>query len=240
MFSTCGATMARNVDSLEGLFPRNSLACLFKHFADCSKAKSKGLPCSCDGIHPMDAYKACGEQLIRLKSIAVPSVLDYCPDLCLILVCRLRPEGDAIRPITELHSLDVPDTRTYLTFTIQMQLPNLREADVIEKLHERSEGLPMHLDRMLKSLKVSSLASVLEAEMQGVSAGDTMLKATSKAARFMPFRALPQSQDKGSQRSFSPSRKVIIRIAVWRNARNRLNPSLLCQRSRSFPKTLFS
>ncbi len=116
---------ARNVDSLEGLFPQQ-FGMPLQTFCRLL-GQVQGAFLVLDGIHP---DLACGEQLIRLKSIAT-AVLDYCPDLCLILVCRLRPEGDAIRPI-ELHSLDVPDTRTYLIHHPDAT-SELREAETSSK-----------------------------------------------------------------------------------------------------------
>lgn len=58
----------------------------------------------------------------------------------------------------------------------------------------------MHLDRMLKALKVASLASVLDAEMDGFVGGDRLYEQTPKAL-IHAVSALTSSTDRRSQRS---------------------------------------
>lgn len=76
---------------------------------------------------------------------------------------------------------------------------HITDADAIEKLHERSEGLPMHIDRMLKALKVTSLPTVLEAELEASSLAigdETPLGLVHAVSQLL------NSEDKRSKRSF--------------------------------------
>ena len=147
-----------------------------------------------DDIHP----ELCtGQNLHILKRIA-SAIIDFCPGLSAIFISRTPPDNGYF-PLVELKPLDIPDVRTYI-----MHHPDattsLRDTDVIEKLHERSDGLPMHLDRMLRSLKVSSLESVLDAEMELPSTIES-IAATVPKALVHAVTSLAKSNDKLSRRS---------------------------------------
>lgn len=125
------------------------------------------------------------------------AMLDYCPKLKVIFVSRSISE-DGQLPIVHLQPLDVPDVRLYVSAHPDFQ-DFLAQPDIIERLHEQSDGLPMHIDRMLKALKVSSVNSVLgpKAEREeGVT--DREISKTLQEA----VLSLSRSTDKGSQRSF--------------------------------------
>ncbi len=164
---------AGDIDTFEALFPQQ---CGMPLQAFCGLlAVLKRAFLVLDGIHPA----LCGgEQLSRFKRIT-GAILDYCPELRLVIFSRLLVENDGF-PSLELRPLDVPDVRTYLMHHPDAT-PTLREADAVEKLHEQSGGLPMHIDRMLQALKISSLASVLEAEMEGASSVENLPESTPKA-----------------------------------------------------------
>lgn len=148
-----------------------------------------------DGIHPSFSS---GNNLRKLFQITM-AILDYCPELRIVIVSRTSP-ANVDFPLVELLPLEVPDVRTYL-----LQHPDasqgLCDPDVIDKLHERSDGLPMHLDRMLRSLKVSSLESVLDAEMEGPPEKE-LLSETVPKALVHAVSTLAKSADKRSKRSF--------------------------------------
>lgn len=147
-----------------------------------------------DGIHP---ELASGKKLAGLKQ-KIKVILDYCQELRLVFVCRLQPDDTSI-PSLVLYPLDVLDTRTYL-----MHHPDassqLIDADTVEKLYAESEGLPMHLDRMLKALRVSSLASVLQAEQELAAGVDPTSPNIPKALRHA-VASLIKSKDARSERS---------------------------------------
>lgn len=147
-----------------------------------------------DGIHPSLTAEENLQKLLNITS----AILDYCPDLHLVIVSRIPPVKTDF-PVVELHSLDVPDVRTYLLHHPD-STPGLCDPDIIDKLHERSDGLPMHLDRMLRSLKVSSLESVLDAEMEGPSEKESLSEDVPKAL-VHAVNSLVKSVDKRSKRS---------------------------------------
>jgi tetratricopeptide (TPR) repeat protein len=138
-----------------------------------------------------------GEDRARLKRI-ISAILDYCPSLRVIATSRTSPHEQDL-PLVELKSLEPPDVRTYLLHHPETPA-GLCEADTIEKLHERSGGLPMHLDRMIRALKVSSLESVLEAELE-FSRTDNSAEDVPKAL-VQAVTSLDSSPDRKVQRSF--------------------------------------
>lgn len=113
-----------------------------------------------DSIHPSLSG---GEGLRSLQRLA-GAIRDYCPNLYLVLASRVQCEGAVISSV-ELHPMEVPDVRTYLLYHPDAT-EELRRPETIERLYERSEGLPMHVDRLLAELKVSSLAAVLEGDLE--------------------------------------------------------------------------
>lgn len=184
---------AADVDALEALFPQQ-FGMPLQTF--CALVGSlSGCFLVLDALHP----ELCKEgNLHRIKQIA-NAVTDYCQNLRLIFISRLPPEVDVFQ-LVQLRSLEVPDVRTYLKYHPDAAA-GLCEPDVVEELHEQSDGLPMHLDRMLRALKVSSLASVLEAERGGVAAPQGLPETTPKAI-VHAISALASSLDKRSRRSF--------------------------------------
>lgn len=147
-----------------------------------------------DGIHPSLSTE---ENLLKLQQV-ISAILDYCPELHVVIVSRTPPVKVDF-PLIELHSLDVPDVRTYLLHHPDAT-PGLCDPDIIDKLHERSDGLPMHLDRMLRSLKVSSLESVLDAEMEGPAENGSLSESVPQAL-VHAVNTLVRSVDKRSKRS---------------------------------------
>jgi hypothetical protein len=147
---------ATDIDSLLALFPQQFGMPLQ---AFCGYAAAiPNVFLLLDGIHP----ELCsGESLSLLRKIAL-AIIDYSPDMRVILSARIVPVRSEI-PVLELHSLEVPDVRTYLLY--HPDGSDVRDPDLIDKLHERSGGLPMHLDRLLKAMKVGSPDLVFEAEL---------------------------------------------------------------------------
>ena len=118
---------ASNIDALEALFPQQ---CGMPLQAFCGfLAALKGAFLVLDEI---DTAICRGEQLMRLNRITT-AILDYCPDLRLILLSRLLPDN-CIFSSLELRPLEVPDVRTYLLHHPDAA-PELVEADTVEALH---------------------------------------------------------------------------------------------------------
>ena len=78
------------------------------------------------------------------------SFLDYCPSLHIVLTARYSPQWDV--PVVELRALELPDVRTYVQHH-PTGGDSLIDVETIEILHRRSAGLPVHLDRLLDSLR---------------------------------------------------------------------------------------
>ncbi len=78
------------------------------------------------------------------------SFLDYCPSLHIVLTARYSPQWDV--PVVELRALELPDVRTYVQHH-PTGGDSLTDVETIEILHRCSAGLPVHLDRLLDSLR---------------------------------------------------------------------------------------
>lgn len=148
---------ASDCETLQALFPQQFGMSLQAFCAYAMPLKSAFLVL--DGLPPCLSR---GDDLEELRRI-IGAIIDYCPELGVVVISRICPTETDYQVI-KLSPLEVPDVRTYLSNHPDAS-HELTEPDVIDKLHERSDGLPMHLDRMLKALKVSSLDSVLEAEL---------------------------------------------------------------------------
>lgn len=183
---------ATSTDDIEALFLQQFGMALQKF---CFFASSHRAPfLLLDGIHP---DLSGGPALMALGRLAT-AVLDYCPHLRIIYICGSRPSLDTCA-IVELRPLDAPDSRTYV-----LNHPDasayLHNAEIIERLHERSEGLPMHLDRMLRELKVSSLAAIVEGDIERNIPGE-LIEPTPRAL-IHAVKELEDSDDKNIKRSF--------------------------------------
>jgi tetratricopeptide (TPR) repeat protein len=149
---------ATDINSLESLFPQQ-----FAYPVQTFCRFVGSLPAAfliLDAVHPA---LCAGEPLTAFRRFA-DAIAEYCPQLRLVVTSGSFPENTGC-PTIQLHPLDVPDLRTYLTHHPDAT-PEIREPDIIEQLHERAEGLPMHVDRLIKAMRVSSPPSVLEADRE--------------------------------------------------------------------------
>ena len=80
------------------------------------------------------------------------SFLDYCPSLHIVLTARYSPQWDVHLALVELRALELPDVRTYVQHHAAGG-DSLTDVETIEILYRRSAGLPVHLDRLLESLR---------------------------------------------------------------------------------------
>ncbi|HWE93017.1 MAG TPA: metallophosphoesterase [Tepidisphaeraceae bacterium] len=116
-----------------------------------------------DWIHP---DLSSGIKFRRLQNIA-NAILDSCPKLAIAITSRNRPDHSPF-PVIEIGPLEEPDARTYLMHNSTAS-DQIQDPDTVAKLFELSEGLPMHLDRLVKDLRVSSLEAIVEAEAERIS-----------------------------------------------------------------------
>ena len=90
------------------------------------------------------------------------SFIDYCPSLHIVLTARYSPQWDV--PLVELGALELPDVRTYIQHHATGG-DSLTDVETIEILHRRSGGLPVHLDRLLESLRYVGREELAEFEL---------------------------------------------------------------------------
>lgn len=86
-------------------------------------------------------------------------LLDFCPTLSIILSTRLAPKNPSYDVIT-LCALEIPDTKLYIQ-NHEIKSEELNDPSIIESIHLKSDGLPMHLDMIIEQLQVSSLYEIL-------------------------------------------------------------------------------
>jgi hypothetical protein len=182
---------ASDIDRFEALFPQQFGMPLQAFCAVVGQLK--GCFLLLDEIHPQ---LCSGDNFQRLSKI-INAIIDYCPELRVLLVSRLKPDETKFS-VVEVRPLDIPDVRAYVTYHPEATV-ELREPDVIERLYQHSDGLPMHLDRILKALKVSSLASVLDADLEAPFGG--VPEETSKALAHA-VSGLVKSEERRTKRSF--------------------------------------
>ncbi len=127
------------------------------------------------------------------------STLDYCPDLCVIVTTRQKPQGSLFTPVT-LQPLDTLAAKTYLNTHPQSASP-IDDPDVIERIENWSGGLPMHLDRLLELLPASSLSAILDEEIDYVPATPELLEPIPRALQ-NAVAHLAGSGNEYSRRSF--------------------------------------
>lgn len=147
---------AQDIDAFERLFPQQ-FAMSLQSF--CAMAAAVGVSfLLLDEVHP----EICRGKDFSAFDRITQAIADFCPRIGIIVASRVSPDAEVF-PIVRLRPLDAPDVKVYLSHHPEIGASVL-DADTIEKLHDRSEGLPRHLDRILEALRVSSLTSVLNTE----------------------------------------------------------------------------
>jgi len=94
----------------------------------------------------------------KTESLLRP-LLDFCPTLSIVLATRQEPKVP-LYDVVSLNALEIPDTKLYIQ-KHDLAGEDLKDPAVIETIHLKSDGLPMHLDRIIEQLQVSSLHEVL-------------------------------------------------------------------------------
>jgi hypothetical protein len=126
----------------------------------------------------------------------IQSILDYCPQIRVVLTTRSVP---ATRfPFVGLKALELPEVRTYVIHHAGGG-EKFAGPDAIDTLYRRSAGLPIHLDRLLESLRYITLKELIDSH------DDELIDTTSEAVPRALERAvtsLARSYDRYSRRSF--------------------------------------
>ncbi|MEK6743541.1 MAG: hypothetical protein AABZ15_08025 [Nitrospirota bacterium] len=127
------------------------------------------------------------------------TVIDFCPGMCLILNSRQRPSNKLFGHV-DLKPLDITETASYIANHPKAG-QELRDVDSIDVLHLRSEGLPMHLDRLIDSLQVLSLRELVDIEFEVVPDHMSGREPVPMALK-QAVATLSQSTDRYTRRSF--------------------------------------
>ena len=148
-----------------------------------------------DGVH---ANLCTGKEFIALQRLT-NLLVEYCPNLRLLVTSSSLPEQGFLAPV-EIRPLELPDVRTYL-----LNHPDAsavaHDPDLIEILYDRSDGLPTHLDRLVKAMKVASPEAVLEADRETALIQRELAEPTPHAL-VHAVNSLSGSEDQASRRSF--------------------------------------
>ncbi|HYE61128.1 MAG TPA: metallophosphoesterase [Phycisphaerales bacterium] len=147
-----------------------------------------------DDLHPELLQN---EERPRFERL-IGAILDYCPALKIVITTRQRP-GISEYDSVALQPLELPDTRTYITAHRDAPVSGV-DAETIEAIHRHSDGLPMHIDRLLKAMKVASLSTVIEAELEGSLPAES-LDGSDAAALMSAVNRLASSETTKSKRS---------------------------------------
>ena len=135
----------------------------------------------------------------------IRSILDYCPEMRIILTTRSTPPGRL--PYIVLRALELPEIRTYVLHH-RNGGEKLAEPDAVDTLYRRSAGLPIHLDRLLESLRYMTLHELSDSELEN--------SLQSEPAEAVPrdleraVASLAQSQNRSSRRSFNLLKVLIV------------------------------
>lgn len=127
------------------------------------------------------------------------SMLDFCPDMSIILVSRQISSNTPYDNVT-LKPLEINETANYIADHPKAGA-ELRDGETIDTLHLRSEGLIMHLERLIDTLQVSSLRELVDLELDIPSDHILSREPVPKALK-QAVSALSLSSDRYTRRSY--------------------------------------
>ena len=104
------------------------------------------------------------QQDIERFTEIITAIKDYNDNLHLILDCRKEIKGTNI-PVVKLTALDIVETKTYVSHHPDTTI-NIISGDAIEHLYMWSDGLPMYLDYLIKSLRVTQFKDLFSVEVE--------------------------------------------------------------------------
>ncbi len=164
-------------------------------------AINTAIPCSIlilDNITPELSESTFEEGKGNVIEQLISSILDYCPGIYIILVSRQITKQ--ILDFVELKPLDLPEVRNYMAVHPEANM-ELQDAESVEQLSRLSGGLPMHLDRIIKSLKIISFSELLDIELETGQEQRIDAEPVPKAL-VQAVSSLAQSNDRYSRRSY--------------------------------------
>ncbi|MCX7749336.1 MAG: metallophosphoesterase [Clostridia bacterium] len=129
--------------------------------------------------------------------ILVETILDYCPNLKLIITSSRAPKNAYFENV-QLNTLEILEVQAYVQ-NHPLTLPGIGDSDVLDQLYTWSGGLPMYLDKYLSELKVSTMKELSENELDHHEIHDS--QSVPKALQKV-ISNLERSNDRYSRRSF--------------------------------------
>jgi hypothetical protein len=99
----------------------------------------------------------------KFKDVFLKLIIDYCPLVRVVITTRHIVEG--VDKQINLKPLDIAQVRSYIKDHPESS-SELLEFSTLENLHRYSEGLPMHLDRLLENLKYASLNEIFQEQSE--------------------------------------------------------------------------
>ncbi len=95
----------------------------------------------------------------------IDSIIDFCPEIHVIIICRLSPQLLDAKKYVKLSPLDSSEVKNYIK-GYSFDLSELELADNFFKLLEITNGLPKHINRIVEKLRIASFEEILESEKE--------------------------------------------------------------------------
>ncbi|RZI59361.1 MAG: metallophosphoesterase [Rubrivivax sp.] len=129
----------------------------------------------------------------------VQVILDYCPELCVIVRSRSAPSDTSLQVI-ELTALDEPDTALYLGAHPKGGA-HLTKPDAAGRLHRHTDGIPFQIDIALKEMDVVGLRDLLEIDTDV--AGKQIVNRDVSPSLARTIQELAEARDDVSSRAYA-------------------------------------
>jgi len=100
-----------------------------------------------------------GENKTSLERI-VGAILDYCPNISIILIGRSTPPADSNFPVVDVQPLDQIEIREYMKEHPQHPI-HIEDLHLLDRISMVTEGIPRNIDLLLESVQISSLEEAI-------------------------------------------------------------------------------
>lgn len=104
----------------------------------------------------------CNENINGIENI-FHTILDYSPVFYIVAISRLKVVSHNFATI-ELKSLDAPEVRAY-TLNHPQNIYNDIDGHLVDKICSMSQGLPLYIDLILKTIAISSIDEIYELDI---------------------------------------------------------------------------
>jgi 3',5'-cyclic AMP phosphodiesterase CpdA/tetratricopeptide (TPR) repeat protein len=151
------------------------------------------LPFAAIVFDDLSANIASGPQRPEFEKKVRP-IFDFCPQLRLICITRLPPSETLSPEVTLLRPLDISETRSYLRLHPKA-ITGIDDPDQLERIHDWSGGLPMHLDRLLDRSRYLPIREILDEDIDiPADVGEPLPESLRKAVLKLAVSEIEQSR----------------------------------------------